>query len=239
MTFISWKAKPMYPGIDHISLFLLGLTGSGHCLGMCGPLVIALPGSYARRRAHIIYHAGRLTTYTALGAFLGAIGQGLVRLSVLTPEETLVWAGRIQIAISLPVALFLLVLGLQRLGFLTEPQWMANAAPHRMPGYRSVLNRVLNRQEIVWLFPMGLMLGLLPCGLSYGAFARALGAGDPFKGALMTGLFGLGTLPALLLLGTGAGALWQRYRHQAEIIAGLIMIGMAFSLLADLWTAVF
>jgi uncharacterized protein len=160
-----------------------------------------------------------------------------VRLAVLTPQETLVWAGRMQIAISLPVALFLLVLGLHRLGFLSEPQWMADAAPQRLPGYRTVLKRVLDRQGVGWLFPMGLMLGLLPCGLSYGAFARALAAGSSGRGALMTALFGLGTLPALMLLGTGAGAVWQRYRPQAEIIAGLLMIAMAVSLLADLWTA--
>jgi uncharacterized protein len=229
----------MPPGFDHTSMFLLGLMGSGHCLGMCGPLVIALPGSYARRRAHAIYHAGRLVTYMALGAFFGLLGQGLIGLSVLTPQETLVWAGRIQIAISLPVALFLLILGLHRLGFLREPQWMADAAPQRLPGYRKVLKRVLNKDGIGWLFPMGLMLGLLPCGLSYGAFARALAAGNPSQGALLTALFGLGTLPALMLLGTGAGALWQRFRSQAEIIAGLIMIGMAASMMADLWTAIF
>jgi uncharacterized protein len=227
----------MQPDFNYMSMFLLGLMGSGHCLGMCGPLVIAFPGSYARQTAHVIYHSGRLITYTLVGAFLGAVGHGLVRLSVLTPQETLVWAGRIQLAISLPVALFLLILGLHRLGFLKEPQWMAEAAPQRLPGYRTVLNRVLNRQGIGWLFPMGLMLGLLPCGLSYGAFARALAAGSPAQGAWMTALFGLGTLPALMLLGTGAGALWQRFRSQAEIIAGLIMIGMAVSLLADLWTA--
>lgn len=229
----------MQTGVDHLAMFLLGLTGSGHCLGMCGPLVIALPGSYGRWQAHAIYHAGRLITYSAMGAFLGGIGRGLVHLADFTPHDTLVWTSRIQVAISLPVALFLLLLGLNRVGLLDEPQWMAKASPQRIPGYGSVLKRVLNQDRPRWLFPMGLMLGLLPCGLSYGAFARSLAAGGPGQGALMSALFGLGTLPALMILGTGAGALWRRYRPQAEILAGLIMIAMAALLLAKLWTKVF
>ncbi|RJQ75434.1 MAG: sulfite exporter TauE/SafE family protein [Desulfobacteraceae bacterium] len=228
----------MQTGIDHLSMFLLGLMGSGHCLGMCGPLVIVLPGSYRGWQAHAMYHAGRLITYTAAGGVLGALGQGLVRLSILTPHDTLVWAGRIQMAISLPVALFLLVLGLNRVGLLDEPGWMTRAAPQCIPGYGRVFQRVLNRQGAGWLFPMGLMLGFLPCGLSYGAFARALPAGGAGQGALLAAFFGLGTLPALMLLGTGAGLLWQRFRPQAEIMAGLIMLGMAVSLLVNMWTAI-
>lgn len=228
----------MQTGIDHISMFLLGLMGSGHCLGMCGPLVVALPGSYGRWQAHAGYHAGRLITYTAVGAAMGALGRSLAGLASLPPQAPLVWTGRIQLALSLPVALFLLILGLHRMGLLPEPDWMAKAIPQRIPGYGKVMARIVNRDGIRWLLVMGIMLGLLPCGLSYAAFARALAAGGPFRGALMTAVFGLGTLPVLMLLGTGAGILWQRFRLQAEIIAGLIMLGMAASLLVDAWAVI-
>jgi uncharacterized protein len=229
----------MQAGIDHISMFLLGLMGSGHCLGMCGPLVIALPGSYGRWQAHAIYHAGRVITYTLVGAVLGGIGRGMVQLADLTPSDMLIWTKHIQIAISLPVALFLLLLGLNRMGLLEEPRWMAMASPQHLPGYGAVLKRVLKQDRTRWLFIVGMMLGLLPCGLSYGAFARSLAAGGLGQGALFSALFGLGTLPALMILGTSAGALWRRYRPQAEILAGLIMIAMAVSLLVKLGKTVF
>ena len=66
--------------MDHINLtamFLLGLLGSGHCLGMCGPLVLAFPARQGTRGAHVAYNVGRVTTYTILGALLGSLGAGL------------------------------------------------------------------------------------------------------------------------------------------------------------------
>lgn len=220
-------------------MFLLGLFGSGHCLGMCGPLVVALPGSYGHWRAHFIYHAGRLLTYTLMGALLGGSGQGLIRLASVPPDQAVAWTARVQIAVSLPVALFLLIIGMHRLGLLREPAWLAKAMPQTLPGIGAVMRRVLDRRGGVRLFALGLMLGLLPCGLSYGAFARTLTAGGMGQGALWAALFGVGTLPGLLLLGTGAAALWRRFRAEAELLAGLIMIGMAVALLAEAWTAFF
>ena len=81
---------------------------------------------------------------------------------------------------------------------------------------------------------MGLILGWLPCGLSYAAFARALAARSISSGALLTLAFGVGTLPGLLVIGTGAGALWRRYRVHMEMAAGLLMIAMAAGLAVDI-----
>jgi uncharacterized protein len=226
-------------GVDYFSLFFLGLLGAGHCLGMCGPLVVALPGQYERWHAHWVYHCGRLITYTTVGAALGGIGHGLIRLAALEPETAMVYITRTQIAISLLAALFLALLGLSRLGLLNEPKWMAVASPRKIPGYGAAMKRVLNRGSALWLFAMGLMLGLLPCGLSYAAFARALAAGGAAQGAFMTALFGLGTLPGLMILGTGAANILRRYRIETEILAGLVMIGMAVSLAAKAWTTFF
>lgn len=212
-------------------MFLLGLFGSGHCLGMCGPLVVALPGADGRWRAHFAYHLGRLMTYTLLGALLGAAGQGMLGLAA--------WSARLQIMLSLPVALFLLLLGLHRLGLVAEPAWLAKADPHRVPGFGRVMRLVLGQRGAGWLLAMGAMLGLLPCGLSYGVFARSLVADSAGQGAVWTLFFGLGTLPGLLILGGGSAALWKRFRPQAELLAGLIMVGMAAALLTDAWAAFF
>ncbi len=229
----------MDAGIDNLSMFLLGLLGAGHCLGMCGPLVVALPGQFERWHAHGLYHCGRLATYTVLGGVLGGIGQGLIHLAGLSPDAGLIWIGRLQIAMSLVAVTFLTLFGLSRLRIVEEPAWMAKAVPHKMPGFETAMQKTLNRGSALWLFAMGLLLGLLPCGLSYAAFARALAAESLAQGALMTALFGLGTLPGLLLLGTGAARLLRRYREQTEILSGLIMIGMAISLAAKAWTTCF
>lgn len=219
-------------------MFMLGLLGSGHCLGMCGPLIIALPGRFGRWSAHGVYHLGRLLTYTAVGAVMGGINQGMMHLAGGSSEAALAWTTRMQIVLSLFAALFLLIMGLARLGLLKEPAWMAVAAPQKIPGYNTLLRHSLDRRNLIWLFGMGLMLGLLPCGLSYGAFSRSLAAGDLITGAALTASFGLGTLPALLLLGTGLTRLLRRYQLQTELVAGLIMIGMGAALIAEAWTAI-
>ena len=77
---------------------------------------------------------------------------------------------------------------------------------------------------------MGFMMGLLPCGLSYGAFARALPSGGPVTGGLLVLAFGLGTLPGLLLLGTGAGRLALRFRKPLDILSGLLLLALSASL---------
>jgi sulfite exporter TauE/SafE len=72
-----------------------------------------------------------------------------------------------------------------------------------------------------------MMLGFLPCGLSFAAFARALASANPWSGAALVFFFGIGTLPGLLVLGTGGAGIIRRYRVQSEILAGLLMIAMA------------
>jgi len=60
--------------VDLLGMFMLGLLGTGHCVGMCGPLVFAFPGRSGRFMSHVWYHLGRVTTYVAVGAVLGGVG---------------------------------------------------------------------------------------------------------------------------------------------------------------------
>lgn len=218
--------------VDLAALFLLGLLGTGHCIGMCGPLVVALPGQVGRFSAHLAYHAGRLITYGVIGALMGLTGSGLVHLSLRLGSSPLVWVTRMQVIIGIFAGLFLLLFGLFRLGYLTEPDWLAVATPKRLPGWRRLINRAAHQRSNLDLFFMGLLLGGLPCGLSYAAFAKALSGTDVLTGAGMSFVFGLGTLPGMLAVGAGSGILVGRYRRQADLLAGLIMIGMAATLLA-------
>jgi uncharacterized protein len=220
--------------IDTIALFMLGLVGTGHCIGMCGPLVVALPGQTGRFSAHLAYHAGRLITYGLIGATMGAAGSGLIHLASAVGGDPMVWISRVQVGISLIAGLFLLFFGLSRLGFVAEPQWLAFAVPnvpHRMPGWRRLMSRAATQRSNLDLFIMGLFLGGLPCGLSYAAFAKALSCAGLVSGAAAALIFGLGTLPGLLAAGAGAAVFLNRFRQQADILAGLIMMGMAGILL--------
>jgi len=220
--------------IDMVALFMLGLLGTGHCIGMCGPLVVALPGQTGRFSAHLAYHAGRLMTYGGIGALMGAAGQGLTRMAVAVGNDPMVWVIRTQAGISLLAGLFLLFFGLSRLGFVAEPRWMVVAMPNRMPGWKHLIKRPAAQRSNLDLFAMGLVLGGLPCGLSYAAFSKALASGDVTTGLASALVFGLGTLPGLLAIGAGAAVLMKRYRRQADLLAGLIMIGMAAMLLVTM-----
>jgi len=216
---------------------MLGLLGTGHCIGMCGPLIVALPGQAGRFSAHLAYHAGRLITYTLIGALMGAVGGGLIRLAAALGSDPMVWMARTQLGIGLLAGLFLLFFGLSRLGFVAEPDWLSVASPSNMPGWRGLMSRVADRRSNGDLFLMGLILGGLPCGLSYAAFANALSAEGMMSGATMALVFGFGTLPGLLAVGAGAAALLRRYRRQADLLAGLIMLGMAAMLLVNVLEA--
>lgn len=226
----------MHSDYDLLAMLLLGLSGTGHCLGMCGPLVVAIPGQSGKWSAHLAYHAGRIITYTLVGALLGAVGSGLIKIAAVGASDPLIRITRLQMLISALAAIFLLILGLQRLGFFSEPQWLSSALPRKIPFVGSAISRNMQRGTIGAVFLLGLVLGLIPCGLSCAAFTRTLAAGGSLAGAQLALSFGLGTLPGLLALGTGVGALWRRHRQVSEIITGLIMIGMSLSLIIRMWS---
>lgn len=219
--------------LDLTAMLLLGLLGTGHCVGMCGPLVIAFPGRAGRFSAHLAYHAGRLATYALLGGLVGFLGGVFRSGAAAVGGDPLVWVARTQVALSVAAALFLLVFGLARLGLIREPECLSVANPARVPGAARLLREGMAGGGDALLFRVGLLLGLLPCGLSYAALARSLAVGGPVEGLIAMAVFGAGTLPGLLLLGGGAGRLFRRWRRQSDLVAGMIMFGMAVRLLAD------
>lgn len=218
--------------LDLTSMFFLGLLGTGHCLGMCGPLVLAFPAVTGRFSSLLFYHFGRAAAYVAVGIFMGALGAGLSFLAEKTGDDPLVWVVRVQVGLSYIAGVLLLVFGLSRLRFLPEPGWMSIASPSRIPGYSRVMDSAVHRKGNASMFLLGIMLGFLPCGLSFAAFSRALAAGGALEGGVIVAAFAAGTWPGLLLLGTGLSRLAARFRRTSEILSGLVMIGMAASFLA-------
>ncbi len=181
--------------------FAAGLTGSLHCALMCGPLACApLPAAgSARRRAAFAWHAGRLAAYLAVGAALGAAGGGLVRALAERVQPYLPWimaAGLAATAFELGRRLPALP-GLTRIG-----RALAALGARTTPAGRA--------------FALGAATPLLPCGLLYGLFLAAVAAGSTAGGALVMGLFGVGSIPGLAA--TQAGAAWTGRFPRAELV---------------------
>jgi hypothetical protein len=220
--------------LDLIGMFMLGVLGTGHCVGMCGPLIFALPGRTGRFLPHLWYHLGRVATYVAVGGLLGGLSAALAQL---TGVDTKSDVAALQLWLRFLAAALLAALGALRLGWVREPRWFASLDPERIPGFRRALAGASDSRGQAAFFLVGLMLGFLPCGLSYGAFAAALGTGSSAAGALLVLAFAVGTVPGLLLLGTGLSALVRRYRRPSDVIAGLLMLFMAAMLLRKALTA--
>lgn len=167
------------------SAFVLGWVGSLHCVVMCGPLVEVM----SHRKGHLAYHAGRLLMYALLGMTFGYFGQ---QLSVYFSQQILT-----QIA-----GLFLLILAFWPSHWFTiSPQWTKWQKPIRQ---FFVQKRQANPQ--VSEVGMGLLNGLIPCGLIYAALAGATQFQYTWQSGLYMVLFGLGTLPALL----SGGMIWNK-----------------------------
>lgn len=166
--------------------FLLGLGGSLHCAGMCGPLVLAASGRGTHR---LLYHGGRLLTYASLGALSGSFGAALL------------WAGWQQ---GLSILLGSLVIAGSAAHLLRRRVPLAGL-PARLAGWiRSTMARALPSRHPLSRLVVGAVNGLLPCGLVYVALAAAAATGGWRYGALAMLLFGAGTVP-LLLLGSWVG----------------------------------
>lgn len=220
-----WLTESTYP-----LLFASGLAGGvGHCVGMCGPLVAAFSFNRAEGggiRPHLLYHLGRVTTYSMVGGVAGFTGSFLDVAAAIAPYQRAVLT-----ATGVLIALAGLVLG----GWL--PGGNAAARLGR-PGFFQKACRLFAGEGAAGAhFPLGLVLGFLPCGLVYAALLAAaregMEAGDHgggfFRGFLVMALFGAGTVPALLVVGKAAGALSARTRTGlSRLSAALVAVAGVF-----------
>ncbi len=213
--------------IDGYSMFMLGILGTGHCIGMCGPLVIAFPARAGRFSTHLAYHAGRIFTYCLVGSIVGAIGGGLTALATKNGSQQLADIAVLQVGFSLLAAVFLLVFGLSRLQVIPEPVWFSSSSLMKVLRLHTPSPGDGSAAAMLHMTLIGAVLGFIPCGQSYAAFALALPSGSMAGGALILACFGLGTVPGLLLVGTGAARLFVRYRKYSELLSGLLMLVMA------------
>ncbi|MFD2244940.1 sulfite exporter TauE/SafE family protein [Pontibacter ruber] len=170
--------------------FLFGLLGSFHCVGMCGPIAMALPfgGSSGWRyyAGRLLYNGGRIATYASLGALAGAFGQSL-QMAGLQQTVSIVSGILILLLLVLPAASkgkAASILGTDKV----------------MAWVRRKLGYFFQKNSLGSLFMVGMLNGLLPCGFVYIALAGAISA--PGLGGAMgyMALFGLGTFPLMFLV---------------------------------------
>ncbi len=208
--------------------FATGLTvGFGHCIGMCSPLVISF--SLGRKKgnfylSHLLYHCGRIGTYAVLGAAIGATGSfTMVAGHILALQKgMLFFAGGV-----------MLVMGLAMGGWL--PRFTVFHSEAAVAGAFARTFKKLSQSGLAIAYlPMGLLLGLLPCGPVYTALLGAARAGmeaaDAYHGAaagaLMMAAFGIGTIPALFLVAKLADMGWLKFRDKIYKAGALLMIGV-------------
>ena len=180
---------------------VLGLLSSAHCIGMCGPLALAVPAvgrSKAQRWAGAaVLNGGRVVTYMLLGLLFGSFGKGLQLAGIQQ--------------------LVSITLGVLILGWLLLPKlfWhfdLGARAGGLVIRLQGAMARQIKRTSWEGVFFTGMLNGLLPCGMVYLAASGALAQVDAWHGALFMGLFGLGTWPALVAVRISGSSLGPQAR---------------------------
>jgi len=206
------------------SAILVGLLGSGHCVGMCGGIVSALNlgigGDLGRQPGrlfayHLAYNGGRIASYLLVGLLAGSLGGSLHHLGV-DPA-----AGR------LLAAAFMVALGLYLANWWRGLTLLERLGYHLWRHIRPFADNLLPVRSLPQAALLGMLWGWLPCGLIYAAVAWSLTAGNARDGALLMLGFGIGTLPALLAAGNAMHYLqhWVR-APRVRAAAGVTIIAL-------------
>lgn len=216
--------------IDPLYLIFLatGFTvGFGHCAGMCGPIVVSLSLNLKGRNLylpHLLYNAGRVVTYTILGGVMGATGSfSMVASNIAGIQQgALIFAG-----------IMIIIMALAMSGWLPLGKTSAvyhNPKGHVVKGFQK-LTRI---DSVAAYFPVGLLLGLLPCGPVYTALLAAAGAGmnapttleGLIKGMGVMFCFGIATVPTLFLIAKLVDMGWLKNRQVIYRIGTLLMLAV-------------
>jgi sulfite exporter TauE/SafE len=210
-------------------IFISGVLGSSHCIGMCGPFAAILGSAATGWRQNVtwqlLYSLGRIFTYATLGAMAGYGGQRLAGLKLASVNATALLA--------LAAGMILIYEGLVSAGFwerLFPVQGTGNCATG------GLLRSMLKQQSRTGVFLAGVATGFLPCGLVYAFLLIAVRAGNLFLGGLVMAIFGLGTVPLMVATGTSASLIPLRWRHRLFVLAGWSVVLMGALSLYRGWT---
>lgn len=168
--------------------FIVGLVGSVHCIGMCGPIVIALPVFGENQLkiliGRVLYNLGRVVTYTTMGALFGLFGSRLVLFGLQQ-----------QMSIAFGAVIVLYVFTPRKIKNKIAEAFIYQTVTQFI---KSHFAKMISKKSNSSLFVIGLLNGLLPCGFVYVGIAGSISTGSVLSGALYMALFGLGTFPIML-----------------------------------------
>lgn len=198
----------------------MGAVGSFHCIGMCGPLALALPVSHrsewGRVVGGIIYNTGRIVTYSVLGLLLGFAGGFLV-------------AAKYQHVLSISLGAIILVYLFIPKKFNT-PSTLASYANKPFLELRTALGKLFRSKKYSSLFSIGVLNGLLPCGMIYLAISSSLVTGSALKGSLFMSAFGFGTFPVMISVVFLGNLFGQQLRSKMRKAVPVFLFVMALLL---------
>jgi len=206
----------------YLSALTLGLLGSFHCVGMCGPIALAIPlktDSWIMRiLGGIIYNLGRAVTYALMGAIFGLLGQGLV-MSGFQQWVSIIMGAVMIVSVLAP--------SLYKNRFNSEKSVFGFVGKVKIS-----LRKLFTQGSHTSLFLIGLLNGLLPCGLVYFAIAGAIATGASPSGSLFMFVFGLGTIPMLLAVSFIGNLITLELRKKMTRILpyAIVFIGVLFIL---------
>lgn len=208
--------------MDLYTALTIGLVGSLHCLGMCGPIAVAIPLHHNNWMMKILggllYNSGRVITYGILGALFGFLGRG-IQLAGLQQWASILLGIIMILSVLFPV-LFREKIKLDRI--------FSGYAGHLTGRFRIMFSK----RTLKNLLFIGILNGLLPCGLVYMAIAGAINTNEVVNGILFMVVFGLGTIPAMLLLSLAGNVVTSGFRKRASkvIPAFIVILGILFIL---------
>ncbi|HMP89245.1 MAG TPA: sulfite exporter TauE/SafE family protein [Kiritimatiellia bacterium] len=191
---------------------MLGLVTGLHCVGMCGPLALALPAAGEKRAAYIVgrvmYNLGRAVTYTVMGLIVGMVGQSIS-------------LGGIQRQVSIAAGVFLLsILFLLQTGQLNRLLEITGIM-RIFARLQKLWAKHFHRRSAIGLFLLGLINGLLPCGPVYVALAAAAATGNVLLASAFMFVFGIGTFPMMLAVSLAGKLVQLPLRRKMQKLASV------------------
>jgi uncharacterized protein len=205
-----------------ISAFVLGLLGSFHCVGMCGPIAFMLPvdrtNSYKKTGQIAIYHFGRLLSYSIIGLIFGLVGKGLY-----------IFGLQQQLSIAIGVLMIVVVL----IPYKTFNKYNFSKPLFKLISkVKSALGKALKKKTPDTFLTIGFLNGFLPCGLVYMAVFAAIASGNTIEGSLYMLFFGLGTIPLMTTAIYFSSILKGNMRQHIQKIIPVfvVLIGVLFIL---------
>ena len=205
-----------------ISAFILGLLGSFHCVGMCGPIAFMLPvdrnNTYKKVTQISLYHIGRLLSYSIMGLVFGLIGKGLN-----------LFGFQQQLSIIIGVVMIIVIL----IPYKTFNKYNVSKPIYKVISkVKSGLGSALKKKTPDTFLTIGFLNGFLPCGLVYMAIFGAIAGGNAAEGSLYMAFFGLGTIPlmttAIYFSNFLKGAMRQKIQKAIPVF--VVLIGVLFIL---------